>query len=156
MSYKLKHFDKFSDLLEPGEEYLVAAIGLPPGGTRRVMAGAGAGGALGMILAGRGKDTKGTIELPRQFVLALTNRRLSFFSVGGMGMLKPKEALFAIPLEDIKSVTMNKSGAASRQATFELRDQPPLVVEFQKGIQTGAWAKELVERIQPLLAGPTT
>jgi hypothetical protein len=74
--YKLKHFDKVSDQLEPSEMFIAGAAGLPPGGMRRQAGLTGIGGAAGALVAGSGKRTE--LELPPKFVLGLTNQRLLF------------------------------------------------------------------------------
>lgn len=147
-AYKLSKFGKIQSKLGPGEEIVAGAFGMPPGGVKRTMGGA-VGGAVGALAAGAGKATAGTVELPRKFVLGLTNQRLLICKPDSF-MGNPKDVIYGIPVADITSAGWGDSGKLSAQAVIALRDGNTLIVEAMKG-RTKGWLEDLLSKLQPML-----
>lgn len=149
-SYNLKNFRKFGDLLEPDETFIAGLFGMPPGGVKRNLAGGA--GLFGAVYLLRNQEGATAIELPAQFVLGLTPRRIVFFDAKGLGG-RPKVPLFSVPLEAVTSVVHGGSGLMANRVVLGLRDAPELEIEIQKGMP-GPWARQFVERLSSMIAAP--
>jgi hypothetical protein len=74
MSYKLSRFDgATAEILAPGETIVAGTHGAAPGSYAREL-------AFGTLAGQVGQSRAGSFELPRQFEVAVTDRRLLLFA----------------------------------------------------------------------------
>ena len=147
-TYKLKNFKKILPELVQGEVIQAGAFAMPPGGMKRQMMG-GAFGVIGQVVAAKGQGTAGSFELPRRFILGLTNQRLLFVKPDAL-LGRPKSILYAIPVNQIASAGLGDKGAMSQQAVFALKSGEQVIVEVGK-VRVKAWMVDLLEKLQPML-----
>lgn len=145
MAYKLSKFGKVTGSLEPGETFVAGAFAMAPGTMKRQMAGA-LGGAIGAAIASSGSGASGSFELPRRFVMGLTERRILLFKPDAL-WAKPKELIGAIPLGDVVSAGFTSGGAMSNKAAIALRNGQVLEVECAKG-PARKWLEELLAAVE--------
>ena len=145
MAYKLSKFSKVTSSLEPGESFVAGAFAMAPGTMKRQMAGA-LGGAIGAAIASSGSSASGSFELPRRFVIGLTERRLLLFKPDLL-WAKPKELIGTIALADVVSAGFTGGGAMSNTATIALRNGQALEVECAKG-PARKWLEELLAAVE--------
>lgn len=145
MAYKLSKFSKVTSSLEPGEAFVAGAFVMTPGTMKRQMAGA-LGGVVGAAIASSGSSASGSFDLPRRFVLGLTDRRLLLFKPDAL-WAKPKELIATIPLADIASAGFTSGGAMSNAASIVLRTGQSLDVEVAKGPARG-WLEALLGTLE--------
>lgn len=126
-TFPTRYFTPVRSVLGTGESFITGAFVEAPGNTGRQMR---AGLTTGGLFSTAGSAMSGSFELPRRYILGLTEYRLLVFKHGFFG--KPKTLLHALPLTDVTSAGFSRGGMLSNQARIEFRSGHVLAIECFK------------------------
>lgn len=119
-------------LVEKGEQVHSATIAFRQGRARIYMLAAGAAGAA--MAAGQKTPPPGpSLDLPDRVIVALTDRRLLVYSLGGVLVARPKKVLYEFDRHDVVGIdqpVVEGSMAQVLRASVLIKDGAVLRIEF--------------------------